>query len=673
MDWKSFVLCLLFVAVSVSAAKSYTLYEYSQPANFTSINLLAGGSLTENRTYCFQYIVAGDGWKYYGCSTNTMYMFSPVSNSTCVTTNSTHRIVNITWAKSADPSYSALYGVYLNHSLGYEAINNNSYYLNSVSNSTWRRYFGLNDEQKMETAGNCNSSLCWFVWDGVNQNHESVMYYEHGIPFLELSGGTAADPITPWDIYNWTVNNQSREEFVKFMPTLEGLQDAGVFKFKFSFGDYGGTSQTFQFNIPLNVVLMHETGKFVGCTNGNFTMGSYDSTRGVFKDGGVYLRTSQASIYNQASGAVNIYASMVSGGFVPSGNYTAGGANFRGYKSHGFQFSGVPRFNGALIVSRLGRMLAGADARNSLMIFGGEWGNNDWTKGTAMDNVVFSKEIISTGYNLQEIILRNFRSYPAYTDAWQQAISSNYGNYSHILHLVNPYWGVPHSRVRVYCSGIDHPTRVSQEFELSLSVVDSITGLPIENATLTIQDVNGSHASFGLPTTSLYDTVNATAGFLRLKDTSAINTGDYIKSGNEFMKVTGVNATSVQVTRGEFNTTPWSLRAERSYNTMIVFPAWREQYSNSTGEFELVRLQQKWWQKDICNGAYSLWYIDTEGNASSPFTITVNASGYNNFTAYYTPTAENSFTIGLKPYSNPWMINGTIVIKEGALIIKQCT
>ena len=669
MDWKSFVLCLLFVAVSVSAAKSYSLYEYSQPANFTSINLLAGGSLTENRTYCFQYAVGGDGWNAYGCSTNTHYMWSQVSNTTCVTTNSTHKTFNFSWVKSPDPSYDASYIIYANHSFGYEPIINNSYYDNTIFDSVLDRYLqGFMVESRMEDAGYCNTTHCWLDFDGANRAYNSQVYYEAGMPFIELSGGTEADPITPWDIYNWTVNNQSREEFVEFIPTHKGLQEAGAYQFKFSFGDYGGTSQIFQFNIPLNVVLMHETGKFVGCTYGNFTMGSYDSTRGVFKDGGTYLRTSYPSMYNQANGAFKIAASTISGG------YTGASNGYSAAASHNFQFgAGEVSFNGATYVSSIGRLHGGATVRNSLMIFGGDWGNNDWTKGVVMDNAVFSKEIISTGYRFQEVILRNFRSYPAYTDAWQQAIYTNYGNYSHILHLVNPYWGVPHSRVRVYCSGIDHPTRVSQEFELSLSVVDSITGLPIENATLTIQDVNGSHASFGLPITSLYDTVNATAGFLRLKDTSAINTGDYIKSGNEFMKVTGVNATSVQVTRGEFNTTPWSLRAERSYNTMIVFPAWREQYSNSTGEFELVRLQQKWWQRDECTGGYKFYYIDTEGNASSPFTITVNASGYNNFTAYYTPTAENSFTIGLKPYSNPWMINGTIVIKEGALIIKQCT
>jgi len=645
LNTKALVFSVLLVASLAGAVGNFTLYEYSQPANFTSIDLIAGGSLTENQTYCFKYAVGGDGWNAYACSTNTFYMWSQVSNETCVTTNATHKTINMTWAKSAEPSYDASYIVYLNHSLGYDPIINNTYYSNTVFDSDLNRYMpGFMVESRMEDASQCNNSVCWQTWDGLNQSYQSQPYREHGVPFLDLSGGTTAAPITPWDIYDWLVNNQSREEFIEFMPTAPGLQEAGAYKFTFSFGDYGASSQTYSFNIPLNVVVMHDLGKYGGCVNGNFTMGSVDAY-GTFQDGGVYLRTSYPAMYNQAQGAFKVSASIVSGGYVGATNgYGAAG-------SHGFQFgAGEIAFNGAIYVSSLGRMHYGATINNSLMITGADWGNNDWVKNVVMDNAVFSKYTIGSGYTLQEVIYRNFRSYPEYTGsqtAWASAQYSNYGNYTHIYHFVNPYWNIPHSRIRVYCSGTDHPTRVSQEYELKLNVVDSETGLPIENATLTIQNVNGSYDSFSPPITSLYDTVNATAGFLRLIDSSDFAAGDYLKSGNEYMKVTGVNATSVQVTRGEFNTTPWSLRHYRNYHTMIVFKSWREQYSDANGDFELVRLQQKWWQKDICDTAYTYWWLDTEGNASSPFVITVNASGYNNFTTHYTPTQANEFTIGL--------------------------
>ena len=637
---------LVLVGGIVGAAGVFDLVEYGTP-NAPSVQLDKGGSLSTSRTYCFRVVGAGNGDYPYGCSGRMMAIWSPPSAETCVTPAGIRQSVNITWNRIPEPTYNEPYIVYVNTTRAYNFTDGAGNYLqNVVTNPAWRIFSVMLDTDLMLNDGNCNSTDCWMEWDGDTHYQRSAPIYEDGIPFVNAYGGTENNPVTPYDLYDWLVNNQSRPEFVEWLPMLDGLNETGAYKFRFSFGHWLTNNSDFVFGIRDNVVLLHESGKFATCSNGNFTMGEYDPAHQTFSQGGTYLRVSDVSMYNYVGGAFNVYDSLVSGGFEPGSNYSA--ANFEWYYSHGSQFGSVPQnIIGSKYLSEFGRALYGFVAQQSIIYGHTEVGVGSEVTGEIMRDIAWNNDEMRGGYSVTEVVYKDFFHATAGTYAYRWSLYSDWGNVTHLTHFVNPKWLDPHTRFLIWCKNTDRPIQINEEYDLNLTVTDSVTGEAIDGATLTVQNVNGSYDSFSPSKGYVLDDVCQICGWLQPNDVSILDVGDYAKAGNEYFLITGKNATHWFVDRGEFNTTPYILERTGSYKMPKIYKSWANQSSNAKGAFEPLRVVNKWFRRDTCDGSSLYWWRDTEGNYSSPFLIKVSASGYNNFTAYYTPSQASEFTIGL--------------------------
>ena len=697
----------------MSAVGNFTLNELYPVENVTMM-LIAGGNWGEGEDYCARVVTGGGGWNYYANSINTLEILSPPSTEVCsnATTNATHKAFRICWdvtptnftgALSTDYGDAYMFGIYYTNSVGNYSVyapTGNVYY-----DTNFVHYRHLARKYYIEYMG--GTQYC-YNFSAFTRNYHRLPIWEGGIPFVDLAGGTVADPITPDDIHDWLVDDINRSEFVQQIDTFPGSEEGTMWLFDFFFGGLGSYENATVFQIPANTMVYQTYGGIKFNDEYDFYMGerAYSSTTktNYLTDlGAVYTRGYLPGTYNTVYGDVGIY-----GSFIGKLRPVSIGISLT---DHGFQWKGDSMNISQSLFQGAGRLNSNLlSLHNSILVSESPeiQNNNDWDDGYTFTPYEINNFDVRPGNSventfknadLSKMIARmgNLDSTVAYWYLW---VIRGYDNSTRMMHFINCKLPEPWF-ARLYKQGtLDMQGFINEEFELTLSVVDSATGNPIENATLTIQDASGTHAMGGKSATALWSAANYylypyDTAFFALCDPTAHSVGDYIKIGMEFMRVTGVNATGVNVTRGEFNTTPWGLQtiSPGGNNSngihMKTYLAWREQYSDSEGKFEEVRLVNRSMRlgvnesgfpqviyKKECEdqtGLYKACQNYTNFTISAPFTITVNASGYNNFTAYYTPTAENSFTIGLKPYSNPWMINGTIVIKEGALIIKQCT
>lgn len=697
------ILATTIFAVGASAAYnpgytgSLTLIELDEP-KIKNVTLISGGTWDTGQDYCFKMTTGGPGYNYYTDSINTYEMQSKPSDELCAsdTTNATHRAFRICWTVvSTNFTTATGYGGAYLHGL---------WFTNETGNYTMERDGRWFTNAYAASPCNNNGHFCravdieyvggyTYCYNFSTFGARGYPYYEYGVPFIDLDGGTTTDPITPDDLY-WFLKEQGRDEFIDRFELFPNSTVGASYHFKFFFGGYAANSNDSVFQYPSGRITYHEHGVMKFNPEYQLRIGEeyYEDTTGkeyLREIGHGYLSYGSYPTYTGLRGNTTIHGSYY--GDIGAFDYPAWVAVYP-TRGHGTQWNMDYVNITSSLVSAAGRFnFAEMRFEDNIFIsnepeFGLNFDYDDHTLGFMPHEI--DNSFINSAYTNVEVTVKDadlskmlYRFDVGSSTAvywWCWIIRHDAGlfqNSTRTTHWINSPLPEPW-RIRVYQyagQGEDYQAYFNEEFETRLRVVDAVTGAPIENATLTVQDVNGSYCMGGKSVvypSSVGDTYHlypASATYFELyNNPTAFEVGDYLKGGMEFMRVTGVNATGINVTRGEFNTTPWGLQTVPdtgnetggSYGNAF-YEAWREQYSNSTGDFEefrIVNRSLRLQSTDFVNGSWEQicpnWSdvgCANYGNYSdyAPFTITINASGYNNFTAYYTPTQENYFTIGL--------------------------
>lgn len=680
------LLLLLILAATIATAYTGTFGFYEgNTTEILNITLMSGTSeFGSSLKYCFRQVAYLGGWNYYA-GNNKLEIMSPPSPEVCANdyTNATHQQFYVCWNVSATNFTDAttvngdayMHGFYYTTSPGNYSVYGSG---NVVYDGNFRYYYHLARKPDLDYQG--GTAYCALL--APTRLYYNLPLYEDGLPFLDIAGGSSVDPITPHDVYDF-LEEINRTEHIDRLDAFEGADIGAGYSFKFSFGGYSSYNNASVFNVPANVFLYQPMAAMKMNTLQEFTMGELNYNANEDQEylpalGGIYSRMGLYPWYDTLYGPTGIYGSMVTAGI------TTEVSNLR-LTDHGIQwasttnqnltqslFQGAGRLNSLNIIDSIiislvtPSMMQNRDYANA-GFNAYEVNAYDLGRGQPIESTVYGVDLSKMSTRLT-----NYDSSTAYWFRWVASMSYNITRVNRYINTVLPdEW-----LFRYYLLTAGDAQLVStEEFDLGLRVVNAETAAPIENATLTITDSQGNNALYGKSVTALSaSSSNYVYAFdetyFAVEEPSQFEVGDYLKAGAEVMKVTGVNATGVNVTRGEFNTTPWGLiylsgttnnGSVAAYGTK-VFRAWDYQLADANGDFELIRLVNRTMRfVPGENGASAAtYYKECENNhlyafcmnmsnftRHAPFTITINASGYNNFTTYYTPTQENYFTIGL--------------------------
>jgi len=697
---------LICLSPMCSATGSFTLHEYYPPENVT-VNVIAGGGFPTGQTYCFRMIGGGPGWNYYAQSLNVMELVSPPSAEACAGTATSPRnqALRVCWDVPTGNftdwfNYGVdmmMFGAYFTNETGnYTMEIDGRWRENTIIAAPFDEHFHLARKDQLNPGYMGGTTYCHDFYDYIVAGH---LFMEEGVPFVDMKGGTLGKPIQPRDIEDF-LSSSGRTEFVTSVNLFPNSTQKQSYYFPIFFGNWQDYKNYTVFRLPSNTFMYQVYGSM------------------KFNDDSVYL--SGEEYYD--STANEQYLENVGGAFVGYSNYPTYPTYYGNISIHGAYYADAPQFNPEppwwlrtqpvnghntqwtarytnmtqTIIEARGRFVHKIFRMvdNILLVNGPELAvNNDYddeSLGFYPYEITGAQGRVTTAYTTLENTVKNAdltkmlnpRNYYAapFQYYWRwivRRINDEFQNSTRITQFINsplvePWRFALYTYAKPGFQGEDWQAFYNELYELRLRVVDSVTGNPIPNAVLTIQDVNGSNCmsgkSIAYPTsgTEFHHLYAFDADFIEVTDPAAFTAGDYFKAGMEYFYVTSTNASGVFVTRGHFNTTPWGIQTVTSNGNgsdkifgNAIYWAWANQTSNATGDFKEVRLLNRSMRvqsTDFVNNSWEMLCPDTSdpgcspyGNYSeyAPFLITIKASGYNNFTTYYTPTRENYFTIGL--------------------------
>ena len=648
-------------------------------------SLLPGGTLTENRTYCLRVQSVGRVFNYYGEATG-MTMLSRPSNQekySCTTTNSTYKNVNVTFEDCGTDCVGYMFiinttpGGYLPRIAGNITSPNR---INPFGGATG--FCGAQAETSFAKAN--ATTLYTFNFSSMTMlyTYQSGMswgfteYYPAGIPFINVTGGTTTNPITPQDIYDWLQYLNSTQEWAVCSPktgylNYNGSIECGTIKLYASIGEMGTTSYGSVFNIPNQIMLDQEWGKLTFNDGGNWTMGNYYATTDGVNNGGVYRRTSCYPAYNQ------VFSYDWDGSFL-GGGYTIAETNMTNYGVglNGGHYNQISRSTN----NPLGRIV-------SSIYYGAGRIYPYYSKYTIWK---YSTAIVPNGgwefsggkygfsdYGFDALRIHQINGYSGTGDyvesIYWNLISSGATGYNFNLwtlyrttagnttiarcvncELIGRNVWVTYSNYQFNSS--QQTIAANQEYTTSIQVVDQ-NGVAIPGAAVSITNSTGQPVGFYKLAPDYYGASGSSANWSQngaivyFGNTSGVSVGDVYLAGVESFRVDSIlNYSAVNATRGygssRINPICGSSAADPSYAASLNFYRANTTWTtNNTGHLPVLAFILNSSQR-IAYAAAGYSLMDY-AQYNAPFIIGVNASGYQNATYYYTPNAPATLTFTL--------------------------
>jgi hypothetical protein len=679
------------------------LYELPTPKAPT-LTLLAGGSIPVGRTLCIKVAAGGAGMGFYAEALSLTMLSRPSPESNCVTTTAGMQTVNITFEDCGTTCAGYLF--YLNTTAGGYSPRPTAWNVTAVNrvNPLGNNICGVRDELAFPKAN--STTLYWGSFASINPAVVGgayagwVEYYPSGIPFLNISGGTVANPITPQELYNWLQYLNSTQDFVDCAPIsgiryYGGSEQCGTFRFRASMGTMGTAVANGVFNIPNGVMVDQEWGKQTFNSGFNFTIGVYNPTTTGASAGGIYRRTACYPAYNQLM-SFDFNGAWYGGGYTSLSVNTSYGVGLTsGPMPQITQPASAPlwRLTSSVMYLTTGTRMypytgSGTQWRYSSIIIesGGEFSGYKTGITSTVDSLRVSH---TTGYwgSFNQIVENIYYNTISSSDSagplngWLVGSlpRTTLGNTT-IARCIN--CREPNNGAVIGYGGwtIFNATEVkivfNKENSLNLKVVDQ-NNAPITGATVRIYNRTGyqvgqyAAAPFAfLGQTSTNWTQRGTT--LYLNSTNQLTVGDILYIGDEYLNVTAIiNYSAATVTRGMFqsviNPLAGSSTADATYiYSLNVYRGNGTWTTNTTGDLPLLNLVPNATRR-VTNIAAGYFLFDWN-LAQAPFRIEVNASGYINATYYYLPTAAGTFSLTLM---NATASSGGCSFEYDAIVIKQ--
>jgi hypothetical protein len=673
---------LLFASSLATAwAGKYNLYELPTPKAPT-LTLIAGGSLPVGRTYCVKMAAGGRGMNFYGENLALTMLSRPSRESNCVTTTAGNQNINITFEDCGADCAGYLF--YLNTTPGGYSPRPNYWNVTETNRVSPKGagYCGVAAETAFSKAN--STTLYWGNFSSINPAIVGtayagwVDYYPVGIPFINITGGTALNPVTPQDIYMWLQSLNATQEIMDCSPVSGirsngGSWECGTYKLRASLGEMGVASYGTNFNIPLSKFVDQEWGKLTFNAGGNFTIGSYSATTDAAVAGGVYRRTACYPLYNQVV-SYDWNGAWLGGGYTLADvNATYGTGLYYGPMTQMSQTADAP----------LWRMVSTVFYATNARIYPTISKYVTWKYSTVITESGGEMSGGKTGFSARSVDYFRLTNRANYIGSfsyivenlyWNTVISSNSAGVGGwvISHLYRNTVGnttigrcincreAGYTGVVGYVSGPFNATAEkliwNKENTLSLKVVDQ-TNTPIENAQVRIYNRTGYQVGqyAAAPFAYLGQTNSNWTNFgniLYLNSTNQLSVGDILYIGDEYLNVTSIiNYSACTVTRGMFQSVINQLAGVNIadptyYYSLNVYWGNHTWATNSTGDLPLLNLVPNATRKVTNTLAAAYFYFDYFV-AQGPFRIEVNASGYQNATYYYQPSGPGAYSLAL--------------------------
>lgn len=608
----------------------------------------------------------------------------PSPESNCITTDAARRHINVTFEDCGADCVGYMFivnttpGGYLPRIAGNITSPNR---LNPFGGSTG--FCGAQAETGFAKANSTTlytfnfSSMVMLGLYGSGFTWGMTEYYPMGIPFINITGGTVANPITPQDIYDWLQYVNNTQEFVTCSPKTgyfeyNGSVECGYFKFFASLGEMGSVSYKTVFNIPNQIIVDQEWGKLTFNDGGNWTMGTYTAATDGVTSGGVYRRTSCYPAYNQVF-SYDLVGSWVGGGYTI---LEANNSNY-GVGLTGGHYNQITRST----ANPLGRLVStiyyGAGRiyptvskytiwkYSTAIVPGGGWEFSGGKYGFSSQGFDSMRIHQINGYSISgtypESLYYNLITSGAtfYNFNVWSLYRNSYGNTTVTrcinCRIISPNTWVMYSDYK-FNSSIQTVVG-TMEYTLALKIVDQ-NNQPIPSAQVRIYNSTGKPVGFYKHAPDYYAATGSSANWSQsgsivyFGNTTGVSVGDIYYAGNEYFNVTSViNYSAVQAVRGygdsRINPISGYSAADPSYSLSLNFYRANSTWvTNTTGDLPVLSLIPNASMRlgYVAGPAYSLMDFNI---AQGPFRIEVNASGYQNATYYYLPAAPGAFSLTL--------------------------
>lgn len=303
------LLIVLLLVQSVSATLTITRTNYSKPD--VTLSLVSGGSLAANTTYYYR-VAIGDSYILGSCK-----RVSPMSDVKNITTDSTHRSVNI----SVDTKTGADEYLYVWVSINQSVPKGHWFDRENYGEYLW--YLGEHTYQQMASTNTLKDNH--YLDDGThgytstiyqlsNTNYAYAYPKEAGADYIEVSSDDLADPITLQKIYDYAVNQSwplnstiKKEQLYHDAITTDNVQ--GIYTLEAARITIDGTVTT-KFTTANEMIILDGTDLY---DYAETQIGEYNSLNDLTYDGDFIITSGHGttfgsiSFYATAGGELNVY------------------------------------------------------------------------------------------------------------------------------------------------------------------------------------------------------------------------------------------------------------------------------------------------------------------------------------------------------------------------------
>jgi hypothetical protein len=478
--------------------------------------------------------------------------------------------------------------------------------------------------------------------------------YAIGAPCMVLAGGTELDPITPQDIYDnlISVGKSQYLEGIPLFPDGDYVNSSGndicnVFRFKMSLVD--GTTTNW-FKIPGGVVCTWALCKMI--FRGNMIAGEIDAYGNTQNGAGIFgawhLAFYNGMTYTQAAAEFKCYGSLIGSKLALPGT----SCNRDPY----YQASGIATVHDSIFQSS-GRFNVYGEKKNSRMMLSGEAAAQDNTSN--VENTSFNTHqtnfyaIAEATFN--NYILKRYSSYNTFLDGFYTERSTK------MLHFNDPVWSPDTTymaRTRGDASGVD--LVLHESFTVNMKVIDS-DGNPIENARVTIENVDGENALFNKTWNARTYTALEKAGTaMTLWAPGSIDVGKYYRVADEIIYIVSGSYPNYTIARAQKGSTANSIGGGASNKTTYLYEQYDYLDTDASGDITTF-LNSRYWKVHDYTSTGTTYITDGDMITRNPFDIKIVADGYETYTMKYTATVKKDMVIELKK-SIPVMVGGDKVV-----------
>jgi len=323
-----------------------------------------------------------------------------------------------------------------------------------------------------------------------------------------------------------------------------------------------------------------------------------------------------------------------------------------------YQWSGTPIIKDSVIKST-GRFNASYQVTNSRIMITGECGDPDNGKGTSFVDNGFWNNYTTSLYSQSEASFKNFifqetaNNFVASLDAYYAGVSSK------VLHFIDTGWIDTTYVARVRGNNTNLPDiMMFDDNSLDVCMID-VDGTPIEDATITLTDVNGDNGIYS-PVWEFYTTTAlGTSGTSMTIVGDAPTIGEYYRIGFEIIQiVSGTNPFTIA--RAQLGSTANGIGGSSKKN--YGYKLHDDATTDVNGEASFQLTNRRWISYSTTQPYVYVAYDDMDN--MGPYTLTIEKVGYETIIMQYNPVEKRKMIIKMNT-AIPAMVSmdGQVAVK----------